>query len=92
MQGMGYVNNATDPETGAKFIDVTKLSWEFAVDLRVLVAALFLASAVMQFVGLGLVYNLDRKTLKKMNADLGRDVEADDILTYTTAEDNDNLV
>jgi GPH family glycoside/pentoside/hexuronide:cation symporter len=91
MQGMGYVNNAVDPETGAKFIDVTLLSWDFAVELRYLVAILFLASAVMQFVGLGLIYNLDKKTLAKMNADLGRDVEADDVLTYTTAEDNDNL-
>ena len=59
--------------------------------LRVLVAALFLVSAVMQFVGLALIYNLDKKTLAKMNKDLGRDVEADDLLTYTTAEDNDNL-
>ncbi len=91
MQGMGYVNNAIDPETGAAFIDVTLLPWEFAVSLRTLVAVLFLASAVMQFIGLGLVYNLDKKTLAKMNADLGRDVEADDVLTYTTAEDADNL-
>ena len=91
MQGMGYVNNAVDPETGAEFIDVTLLSWDFAVELRYLVAILFLASAIMQFVGLGLIYNLDKKTLAKMNADLGRDVEADDLLTYTTAEDNDNL-
>jgi len=91
MQGMGYVNNAIDPETGAEYIDVTKLSWEFAVELRTLVAVLFLASALMQFIGLGLIYNLDKKTLARMNADLGRDVEADDVLTYTTAEDNDNL-
>ena len=70
MQGMGYVNNAVDPKTGAEFIDVTLLSWDFAVELRTLVAILFLASAVMQFVGLGLVYNLDKKTLAKMNADL----------------------
>jgi GPH family glycoside/pentoside/hexuronide:cation symporter len=92
MQGMGYVNNAIDPETGAEFIDVTLLSWEFAVQLRTLVAILFLVAAVMQFIGLGLIYNLDKKTLAKMNADLGRDVEADDVLTLTTAEDNDNLV
>ena len=92
MQGMGYVNNAVDPETGAEFIDVTLLSWDFAVQLRTLVAILFLVAAVMQFIGLGLIYNLDKKTLAKMNADLGRDVEADDILTLTTAEDNDNLV
>jgi len=73
MQGMGYVNNAIDPETGAEFIDVTLLSWDFAVELRTLVAVLFLASALMQFIGLGLVYNLDKKTLAKMNKDLGRD-------------------
>jgi hypothetical protein len=46
----------------------------------------------MKYIGLGLIYNLDKKTLAKMNADLGRDVEADDVLTLTTAEDNDNLV
>ena len=60
--------------------------------MRYLVAALYLVSAIMQFVGLGLIYNLDKKTLAKMNEDLGRDVEADDVLTYTTAEDADNLV
>ncbi|MBQ8005232.1 MAG: MFS transporter, partial [Clostridia bacterium] len=72
MQGMGYVNNAIDPKTGAAFIDPTLLPWEFAIELRTLVAILFLASAVMQFVGLGLIYNLDKKTLAKMNKELGR--------------------
>ena len=91
MNSLGYVNNAVDPETGEAFIDVTLLSWDVAVNLRILVAALFLVAAVMQFIGLALVYNLDKKTLAKMNADLGRDVEADDLLTYTTAEDSDNL-
>jgi GPH family glycoside/pentoside/hexuronide:cation symporter len=65
--------------------------WEVAVNMRYLVAGTFLFSAILQFVGLGLVYNLDKKTLAKMTADLNRDVEADDLLTYTTAEDNDNL-
>ena len=65
--------------------------WEVAVNMRYLVAATFLFSAILQFVGLALVYNLDKKTLVQMNKDLGRDVEADDILTYTTAEDSDNL-
>ena len=65
--------------------------WEVAVNMRYIVAATFLFSAVLQFIGLGLVYNLDRKTLAKMNVALGRDVEADDLLTYTTAEDSDNL-
>ena len=35
-----------------------------------LVAGLYLFSAVMQFVGIALVYNLDKKTLAKMNAEL----------------------
>ena len=35
-----------------------------------LVAGLYLFSAVMQFVGIGLIFNLDKKTLAKMNADL----------------------
>ena len=66
-------------------------AWQVAVNMRYLVAGTFLFSALLQFIGLGLVYNLDKKTLAKMNEELGRDVEADDILTYTTAEDNDNL-
>ena len=70
MQSMGYKNNAIDPETGAAFIDVNLLSWDFAVELRTLVAILFLVAAVMQFVGLGLIYNLDKKTLNKMNEEL----------------------
>ena len=57
-----------------------------------LVAGLYMFSAVVQFIGIALIYNLDRKTLAKMSADLGRDVEADDIFVVTTAEDNDNLV
>ena len=75
MQGMGYVNNDIN-EAGEAYINVALLPWEFAVDLRVLVAILFLVSAVMQFIGLGLIYNLDKKTLAKMNAELGRDIEA----------------
>ncbi len=41
-----------------------------------LVAGLYMFSALVQFVGLALVYNLDKKTLAKMNEDLGRNVEA----------------
>lgn len=70
MQSMGYVNNAVDPETGAAFIDVNLLSWDFAVELRYLVAILFLVSALMQFIGLGLIYNLDKKTLNTMTEEL----------------------
>ena len=70
MNGLGYVNNAIDPATGAEMIDVTLLSWDVAINLRTLVAALFLVSAVLQFIGLALVYNLDKKTLEKMNTEL----------------------
>lgn len=35
-----------------------------------LVAGLYLFSAVMQFVGIALIYNLDKKTVARMNADL----------------------
>ena len=66
-------------------------AWQVAVNMRYIVAATFMFSAVLQFIGLGIIYNLDRKTLAKMNNDLGRDTEADDILVYTTAEDSDNL-
>ncbi len=70
MGGLGYVNNAIDPKTGAEIIDVTLLSFDVAVNLRTLVAALFLVSAVLQFIGLGLIYNLDKKTLAKMTEEL----------------------
>ena len=49
--------------------------WEVAVNMRYLVAATFLFSALLQFVGLALVYNLDKKTLAQMNKELGRNVE-----------------
>jgi len=71
MGTMGYVNNAV-PNAAGEFtqIDVTLFSWEFAQDIRGLIAVLFLVAGVMLFVGLGLIYNLDKKTLAKMNAEL----------------------
>ena len=50
-------------------------AWQVAVNMRYLVAGTFLFSAVLQFIGLGLVYNLDKKTLAKMNKELGRETE-----------------
>ena len=44
--------------------------FEVALRMRYLVAALYVLSAVMQFVGLGLIYNLDKKTLAKMTKEL----------------------
>ncbi len=84
MSSLGYVNNANLdangkptiplPDANGNFaaINVEWLSDEVALNLRVLVAALFLVAALLQFIGLALVYNLDKKTLAKMNADLGR--------------------
>jgi GPH family glycoside/pentoside/hexuronide:cation symporter len=41
-----------------------------ALNMHYLVAALYLFAAIMQFVGLALVYNLDKKTLEQMTSDL----------------------
>ncbi len=49
---------------------------EVALKMRYLVAATFLFSALLQFIGLALVYNIDKKTLAQMNHALGRDEEA----------------
>ena len=49
--------------------------WEVAINMRYIVAATYLFSAIMQFIGLALIYNLDKKTLAKMNKELGRDDE-----------------
>ncbi|MBR5546122.1 MAG: MFS transporter [Clostridia bacterium] len=71
MQTMGYVNNA-NPDANGVFtsIDVSLLSWDFAVELRMLVAVLYMVAAVMMFIGLGLVYNLDKKSLARMTEEL----------------------
>ena len=71
MQGMGYINNA-NPDANGVFtaIDVNLLSWDFALELRTLVAILYMVAGVMMFIGLGLVYNLDKKTLATMQNDL----------------------
>ena len=47
--------------------------WGVAVNMRYLVAGTYLFSALLQFIGLALVYNLDKKTLEKMNKELGRE-------------------
>ena len=54
--------------------------WEVAVNMRYLVAATFLFSALLQFIGLALVYNLDKKTLDQMNKELGRDTETAEVI------------
>ncbi len=57
---------------GYKGADEGNQVWEVAVRMRYLVAGTFLFSGIMQFIGLGLIYNLDKKTLAKMNEELGR--------------------
>ena len=46
-----------------------------------LVAGLYAFSAICQFVGVALIYNIDKKTLETMTKDLRRDVAADDVMT-----------
>lgn len=43
---------------------------EVALNMRYLVPVLYLVSAALQFVGLGLIYNLDKKKLGEMNGEL----------------------
>jgi GPH family glycoside/pentoside/hexuronide:cation symporter len=45
-------------------------SADTAAALCWLVAGLYMFSAVCQFVGVAIIYNLDKKTLEKMNAEL----------------------
>ena len=61
MVALGYVGENGGAQTA-----------EVALNMRYLVAVLFLLSAVLEFIGLAVIYNLDKKTLAKMNAELGR--------------------
>ena len=71
MAANGYVNNSNPDANGVfQAIDVTLLGWDFAVWCRSLIAILYLVAGVMLFVGLGLIYNLDKKTLNKMTEEL----------------------
>ena len=44
-----------------------------ALNMRYLTASMYLLSAVIQFVAYAFIYNLDKKTLARMEHDLGRD-------------------
>ena len=61
MVALGYVGSNGGAQTQ-----------EVALNMRYLVAVLFLVSAIFQFIGLALIYNLDKKTLAQMNKELGR--------------------
>ena len=43
-----------------------------AVNMRYLVAAMYLVSALLQYIGIKYVYNLDKNTLAQMEKELGR--------------------
>ena len=73
MGGLGYVE--TLGTIGQSAQTAHNMCW--------LVASLYMFSAVVQFIGLAIVYNLDKKTLAKMSKDLGRDVTADDNIQAT---------
>lgn len=45
---------------------------ETALNMRYLTAAMLLGSAVIQFIGYAVIYNLDKKTLAQMERELGR--------------------
>ncbi|MBQ3234586.1 MAG: MFS transporter [Clostridia bacterium] len=60
MGALGYVSKLGTE--GQSFQTAHNMCW--------LVAALYLFSAILQFVGVALVYNLDKKTLAKMNEEL----------------------
>ena len=59
MVGLGY----SEINAGNQLFSV-------ALNMRYLVASLYLFAAIMQFVGLALVYNLDKKTLETMTKEL----------------------
>jgi GPH family glycoside/pentoside/hexuronide:cation symporter len=59
-----------EPGQVADAINVAWLSDETAIKIRSLVAILYLVAGIFQFIGLRLVYNLDKKTLNKMNEEL----------------------
>lgn len=96
MASLGYVNNAIEVDGEfvrasaevATTINPMFLSDATALNLRILVAALFLVAALMQFIGLALVYNLDKKTLAKMNEDLSKKALIDDEAVSTSIVDN----
>ena len=64
MVWLGYVGENQGQQT-----------YEVALNMRYLVAALYLISAALQFIGVGLIYNLDKKTLEQMNRELGRNAK-----------------
>ena len=65
-----FEENVADLKVGDKFDFTIGQSAETASKLCWLVAALYMFSAVCQFVGVALVYNIDKKTLAQMTEEL----------------------
>ena len=60
---MGWLGYESDLGTIGQSLDTAKnMCW--------LVAALYMLSAVLQFIGLAFIYNIDKKTLEQMNSEL----------------------
>ena len=79
---MGALGYNSDPEVG-----VGGQTLATAQNMCWLVAGLYLFSAVLMLVGLALIYNLDKKTLEKMNNDLAvAHAEADAKTSRAVAE------
>ena len=60
---MGLLGYVSDKGTGGQSLST-------AYNMCWLVAGLYMFSAICQFVGLAFIYNLDKKTMKKMNDEL----------------------
>ncbi len=60
---MGWLGYISEKGTGGQSLGT-------AYNMCWLVAGLYLFSAIVQFIGLALIYNLDKKTLETMNNDL----------------------
>lgn len=59
MVGLGYVEENLGNQTD-----------EVAAKMRILVGVLYLISAVLMYIGLGIIYNLDKKTTEQMKVEL----------------------
>lgn len=54
--------------------------WDVACKMRYLVGACYLGSAILQFIAVKFVYNLDRHTLDQMERELGRVIDNDSLI------------
>ncbi len=61
MVALGYIGENEGNQTA-----------EVALNMRYLVAYMYTVAAAFQVIGLGLIYNLDKKTLAKMNGELAQ--------------------